>query len=131
MFYLFGTNYGGDGAVQVWDVRFDREFDGPVTLSFGYDDALLTPYWQAHEDELGIWHYGQYGPAGAQQWQFLQDAVDIDNNILTVTVDNFSPMVLGSNVTAPPGTIPEPMTMLAVGLGITGLGGYIRKRRRG
>ena len=26
--------------------------------------------------------------------------------------------------------IPEPMTMLAVGLGITGLGGYIRKRRR-
>ena len=28
-------------------------------------------------------------------------------------------------------TIPEPMTMLAVGLGITSLGGYIRKRRRG
>jgi len=27
--------------------------------------------------------------------------------------------------------IPEPMTMLAVGMGITGLGGYIRKRRRG
>ena len=26
--------------------------------------------------------------------------------------------------------IPEPMTMLAVGMGITGLGGYIRKRRR-
>ena len=28
------------------------------------------------------------------------------------------------------GVIPEPMTMLAVGLGISGLGGYIRKRRR-
>jgi len=28
------------------------------------------------------------------------------------------------------GIIPEPMTMLAVGLGISGLGGYIRKRRR-
>ena len=27
-------------------------------------------------------------------------------------------------------TIPEPMTMLAVGMGISGLGGYIRKRRR-
>ena len=33
----------------------------------------------------------------------------------------------GFRVVAP---IPEPMTMLAVGLGITGLGGYIRKRRR-
>ena len=32
---------------------------------------------------------------------------------------------------APAGAvIPEPMTMLAVGLGISGLGGYIRKRRR-
>jgi len=29
----------------------------------------------------------------------------------------------------PGGVIPEPMTMLAVGLAITGLGGYIRKRR--
>ena len=27
--------------------------------------------------------------------------------------------------------VPEPMTMLAVGLSVTGLGGYIRKRRRG
>ena len=31
---------------------------------------------------------------------------------------------------APTNAIPEPMTMLAVGLGISGLGGYIRKRRR-
>ena len=33
---------------------------------------------------------------------------------------------------APPpvgGDVPEPMTMLAMGLGIAGLGGYIRKRR--
>ena len=29
-----------------------------------------------------------------------------------------------------PTVIPEPMTMLAIGLGISGLGGYIRKRRR-
>ena len=27
-------------------------------------------------------------------------------------------------------TVPEPMTMLAVGMGIAGLGGYVRKRRR-
>ena len=28
------------------------------------------------------------------------------------------------------GVIPEPMTMLAVGLGVAGLGGYVRKRRK-
>ena len=28
------------------------------------------------------------------------------------------------------GVIPEPMTVLAIGLGISGLGGCIRKRRR-
>jgi len=32
-------------------------------------------------------------------------------------------------VTAPVTVIPEPMTMLAVGLAVTGLGGYVRKRR--
>jgi len=39
----------------------------------------------------------------------------------------FDPPTLRVTMLAP---IPEPMTMLAVGLGISGLGGYIRKRRR-
>ncbi len=30
----------------------------------------------------------------------------------------------------PPGTVPEPLTMLAVGSAVAGLGGYIRRRRR-
>ena len=32
---------------------------------------------------------------------------------------------------APPNVVPEPMTMLAVGLAFSGLGGYVRRRRRG
>ena len=40
--------------------------------------------------------------------------------------DDFSLEFTGSGG----GAIPEPMTMLAVGLGISGLGGYLRKRRR-
>jgi len=34
-------------------------------------------------------------------------------------------------VTIPESVIPEPMTMLAVGLSVAGLGGYVRKRRMG
>ena len=34
-------------------------------------------------------------------------------------------------VTATPFVIPEPMTMLAAGLSVTALGGYVRKRKRG
>ena len=37
---------------------------------------------------------------------------------------------LAGGASPAPSAIPEPMTMLAVGLGISGLGGYIRKRRR-
>ena len=51
------------------------------------------------------------------------------------TGDGWAPLasgLLGINVTpdAPGNVIPEPITMIAVGMGISGLGGYIRKRRR-
>ena len=36
----------------------------------------------------------------------------------------------GRGLTTQSSVIPEPMTMLAIGLGISGLGGYIRRRRR-
>jgi len=42
-----------------------------------------------------------------------------------VISDNFAE---AAGISAP---IPEPMTMLAVGLTVAGLGGYVRKRRRG
>ena len=45
---------------------------------------------------------------------------------LTVEADGGAPAVAELTVTV----IPEPLTMLAVGLSVTGLGGYIRKRRR-
>ena len=117
--------YDPGGTQQVWDVEFTGEFDGWVTLTFGYDDTQLSPYYQANEHLLGIWHYGQYGSGGSRMWRFLKDHVDTVNNMITITVDNFSPMVLGVNV------VPEPSTLLLTALGLLGLAfrGWRRKRK--
>ena len=48
---------------------------------------------------------------------------------LNLSPDESGVAISSHGVSGP--VIPEPMTMLAVGLGITSLGGYIRKRRRG
>ena len=55
---------------------------------------------------------------------------------LSVTVQGVSNIYYPLNAivleaVAPPTVIPEPVTMLAVVLGVSGLGGYIRKRRAG
>ncbi len=58
------------------------------------------------------------------------------DNTLTIIIADTSDMVLDSTVyisqlggSPPPPPIPEPLTMLAVGMGVAGLAGYARKRR--
>ena len=53
--------------------------------------------------------------------------VDVHDTGNYWVVDNMSTDATG--IIGPGGAIPEPMTMLAVGLSITGVAGYIRKRR--
>ena len=59
-------------------------------------------------------------------WDDVNDTIDF-NWAREDAYGDFNGFAIVSVSAAP---IPEPMTMLAVGLGITSLGGYIRKRRR-
>ena len=70
--------------------------------------------------------------AGGRAWDGLIDDVAIWDRALTagevsLIWNNGDGASIGSFAVV----IPEPMTMLAVGLSVAGLGGYIRKRRRG
>lgn len=64
------------------------------------------------------------------------DSAPLDDPRADVQVDGFVgqgdlDMVLGDwGEQAPPAHMPEPLTVLAVGMGIGALGGYIRRRRR-
>lgn len=107
---------GANGQYQLWELDFTGELgDGSgVTLQFRYDDTGLS---ENDEANLGIWHYGKYGSDGSRQWKWLRDEIDTAGNVITVTVDHFSPLIPGFQ---PIQAVPEPASLgiwsLLVGL---------------
>jgi len=63
--------------------------------------------------------------ANVVEWRFYPFGASASNHGI-----RFDDITLNGAVN-PSAVIPEPLTMLAVGLSITGLGGYVRRRRRG
>jgi len=102
----------GTEGVQYWYVYHDGQMTGDATLTFTYDPAGLLP--GVTEADLGVHHY--YDGA----WHFLGGVIDPDAHTVTVTVDGFSPFMLG--------VVPEPGTMVLMGLGLGSL--LLRRRRR-
>ena len=121
--------YASGSNQQVWDVEFSGEFDGLAELMFAYDDSLLSPFYQANEQLLGIWHFGQYGAGGAREWRFLRDNIDTVNNIITISVDNFSPMAFGAQAVGQ-AAVPEPSSLALAILGLLSLGVWRRRQVR-
>lgn len=121
----FLVRYAGQGAltfepasqqVQHWDLDFDGEFNGPVQLTFGYDDADLATV----EENLAIYHFDEQ----QFRWERLQILNrDPAGNTITVVATNFSPFVLGVV-----SSVPEPGSsslLLAISLIST-----VARRRR-
>ena len=111
----------GDGAdalkLYIDGVEVDSEtLNGltPVTPTNNWtigSDRLTSRYFDGAIDDVAIWSTALTGA-----------------EIFALANGSETPMSLAFPPAA--GDIPEPMTMLAVGLGIAGLGGYIRRRRR-
>ena len=110
----------GPGQFDVLDVLGTVTLAGKLEVIGGYDPTLLDSYTIIQNNSTDLISGTFFG---------------LDEG------DIFSTPNFGSalRITYQGGTgndvvltaVPEPMTMLAVGLGITGLGGYIRRRRRG
>jgi hypothetical protein len=101
--------------LQVWDITFTGEADGPITLTLRYDAALLPA--GVDESVLGILHY-----VGGL-WESLPVlGIDPAAQTITVRTDTFSPFVLA---------IPEPATAMLLALGALGALGALAATRGG
>jgi hypothetical protein len=102
--FAFVNLFSDAPNVQFWEVDYSEELAPGelITLTFKYDDTALTML----ESELGIYHFGKYGEGGEREWRWIEGEVDAVNNTISITVDNLSPFVLGTQ------TVPEPSTLV-------------------
>ena len=84
-----------------------------------YEDGILVGT-NSNYMALPLWEIGSFEPGN-----MVLDEVVIFNRAL----GDLEIRAHADALTAPPAVIPEPMTMLAVGMGIASVGGYVRKRR--
>ncbi|WP_428938204.1 hypothetical protein [Fontivita pretiosa] len=85
-------DFGIPGPLQLFELEFDGEFDGDVTLVVGYDDTLLPPGFDPML--LDLYHFA----GGA--WSPLGGTVDPPNSTITVVTDRLSYFAVG--------IVPEP-----------------------
>ena len=119
------------GTHEEWgDVVFHyNNFEGNAEGFMGYNDpaAMLPVIVDATEN----WWGDPTGPSGGAVDPITSAVANGSGNSIRLGNLHFDPYGQ-SPYSAPSGsTIPEPMTMLAVGMSVAGVGGYVRRRRRG
>jgi len=123
-------------------LAWEANFDGDVEYYFDaerYRSATSAQYQLLHWDASGttmnvltprtFLNMGSNlmeGTLTVGTGDILYLVIDDNNN----GQDNDRVQVNATIQTIPVNLVPEPMTMLAVGLSVAGLGGYVRKRRR-
>jgi len=140
-----GGNGSGDTAALKYvptaaDLNVERSWvvsldvDGTsATMNLFVDNALIgsvsgvpSTDW-AGGDSGGFWARG--GTVLLETFGSGSGAVGPDGNDASVNLT--TGLRLYEDTFVVPPAIPEPMTMLAVGMSVAGVGGYVRRRRRG
>ena len=125
---------GGSGAVA--GVDYDTiNVSGALTMDGDWMLKLLDAGGSANPGDMFYLFGGftsQSGTIIPMVDPSMVDPARWDLSGLTFGTDQTGLYMTGLSVRpgGPIGDIPEPMTMLAVGLGLTALGGYIRRRRK-
>ena len=116
---LAGLDDGATYALHLYANETSNQ--GDASMSFvpvtGAGAGFVTTAIQARNNTTDVLEWDDVSPAGGVIAFDMQAAREGWQNFMSIEEKGTSP-------------IPEPATMLAIGLGITGLGGYIRKRRR-
>lgn len=127
-----------ENVTEIWDAgiwdndgsRNSAVYENGDVLQMSYipggggEKSKLQFNWQ-HSSANNV--YQGLAPGDPAQWFYAEtDAVYFE--ICKATLQNGGEAVGGIRAYCP-SLIPEPMTMLAVGMGLAGLGGYIRRRR--
>ncbi|MCD4699869.1 MAG: PEP-CTERM sorting domain-containing protein, partial [Phycisphaerae bacterium] len=116
LFFLYNVAPGdanADGAVDVSDLAVLGTNYGTIGGA-GWADGDFNLDVCVDISDLAILgsHYGYNAGGGAQYYDIFDENTELQRDL---------PLTKHT---------PEPLTMLAVGMGIAGLAGYVRKRRR-
>lgn len=100
--------------LQLFELEYEGSFEGMVTLTFGYDPALLPESFDPLNLRMFHWN--------GTTWDNLGGTVDPFNHTITVSTNGFSPYAVGA--------VPEPGTWATMLSGLCLVGLTLGRRRR-